>query len=347
MSAGVEAQQLAVMRTFGAGGGDAFTPVQLQALLAQIDESSPGHVRASVARLVEEYGRAQRALEAAIAQQSDARHASERHVLVQAAVLTPVLRRWAPRRLLLRCLVEVVLLVLVAPVSIFLLLLPLGSLLAWIEGWDWRTGCLYIVSIVCGLAQPIGAAGDVDPLTTMAKTACSIAGLWSLGLTGAIATVAGTYSESARLLKAVCRWLVTQCCCRPANVAEHSSFLPFLACALVLSPILILAVVFVFALWLMWIDYGASSGAGTTVDSPMFYYLADVGGLPNPLVAWIPTSQSASTFADIYFSLVLYVFSSACLGASQELLPGDMPAVLRRRGSQLKMLAGRFARPTA
>jgi hypothetical protein len=248
--------------------------------------------------------------------------------------------------LLLRCLVEVLLLVLVAPVSIFLLLLPLGSLLAWLEGWDWRTGCVYIVSIVCGLAQPLGAASDVDPLTNLARTACSISGLWSLGLTGAIATVAGTYSESVRLLKAACRWLVARCCWISADSAADSTFFPFFICALVLSPLLILATVFVCALLMMWIDYGASSGAGTTVDSTMFYYLADVGGLPNPLVAWIPTSHSVSTSADIYFSLVLYVFTSACLGASQELLPSDMPAVLRRRGSQLKSLAGRFARPT-
>ena len=40
-------------------------------------------------------------------------------------------------------------------------------------------------------------------------------------------------------------------------------------------------------------------------------------GLPNPLVAWFPQLNAESTLFDIYFSMVLYVFSSACLGASQ------------------------------
>jgi hypothetical protein len=289
---------MAAAEATGENGRYGFTTAELQELLAQVDESSaPGHLRASFARLIEDYGRAQRALEAAATRESDAQRASERQSMVKAADLTPERWRWEPRRLLLRWCIEIVLVVLVAPVFvvlvapvfIFLALLPLGSLLAWMEGWEWHTGCFYIVSVVCGLAQPLGSANDVDPLTTLARAACSVAGLWSIGLTGAIAAVAGAHSESARLLKAVCRNLVARCCCTLPDAAAHASFLPFLACALLLSPLLILATVLLFALLMLWVDFGASRGVNTTVDSTIFYYLANV--------AWIPTSHSASTGA--------------------------------------------------
>lgn len=233
------------------------------------------------------------------------------------------------RQLVLTCLLELLLLVLVAPIGIFLLLLPIGGLLAWMEQWQWYTGVFYIISVVCGLAQPLATASNVSPLSPGAKAACCLTGLWSLGLTAAIAALAGSHSESVRLLKDGCRQLVVRTSCVSPEVAKHYSIFPFLLCALAISPMLIFVAAFIASTLMMWIDYGPA-GAGTGLDSTMFYFLADVGGLPNPLVDWMPTSVAGPIFADIYFSLVLYTFSSVCLGASQELLPGDLHSLLCR-----------------
>lgn len=225
--------------------------------------------------------------------------------------------------LLPKILFEFFLLVVVAPAGIFILLLPLGGILAAMERWDFLTGMVYTISIVCGLAQPLGAANNVDPISTVGRFACAVAGLWTLGLTGAIATIAGTFSVSAQLLKRVCRWIVIRCRCASEKGLEQWSYLPFVLSTLLISPLAILLIVAVFAAFLMWIDKAPEFG------STYFYFLADVGGLPNPLVSWIPAPVFSSTFVDVYFSMILYVFSSACLGAAQELLPEDMSGSVR------------------
>jgi len=180
-------------------------------------------------------------------------------------------------KILLRCFVELLVLFIVAPAGIFLMLLPLGALLAWAEGWSWLTGVYYEVSIVCGLAQPLAGANNVSPSRIGTQLACSITGLWTLGLTGAIAALCGTYSESANLLKIACRKLVSLCCCISDDIAEHHSFGAWVVCTLLLAPVIILIFV-CFCSGLMLALASGRGGGPVNFSDVMFYYLADVGG---------------------------------------------------------------------
>lgn len=204
---------------------------------------------------------------------------------------------------------ETLLLWVVFPGLVMLACAVLGAILAGVEHWPWRTGWQYVVSITCGLANPLGNAANVSPTTEVGMISAGVCGMWTIGLTGVISGWASDTTVVAILSAAIRRF------CQAEDRHPCRSMLALVLSLFVFSPIALGAFVMVLGCVLSkFEEWPWSDGA--------YYILANVAGLPNPLVSNTPIGRTGG-FTSVIVSLWGFMFSSIIIG-----LAGAMPCSL-------------------
>ena len=79
----------------------------------------------------------------------------------------------------------------IIPIVIILVAVLFGFILAEVEGWKIKDGFFYIISMLCGLPNPLT---DVSPDTDEGKIVDIIIALWALSLAGTIIGIVGAMS---------------------------------------------------------------------------------------------------------------------------------------------------------
>ena len=87
---------------------------------------------------------------------------------------------------------------LIVPVIVLAVAALFGLLLAELEGWSFPDGFYYIISMLCGLPNPLT---DVDPDTTEGRIIDIVIAIWALALAGTIIGIVGGMSVIGNLIE--------------------------------------------------------------------------------------------------------------------------------------------------
>ena len=84
----------------------------------------------------------------------------------------------------------------VCPFLLFLCSCGCGVILAAVEQWSLVNGIYYIISVICGLAQPLT---NNSPVSALGMSFASASASWSLGISGIIVgwVMNGPYTDCA------------------------------------------------------------------------------------------------------------------------------------------------------
>lgn len=196
---------------------------------------------------------------------------------------------------------EIFLLLIIFPSLILLACLVLGALLASVEAWTWQTGFEYIVSTTCGLANPLGNANNVSPATFLGMTMAGVFGLWALGSTGILCGWASNTMIVNFIVDGITGRLSIE-----EDKAATKKVAALLFCIFVLSPLMLSLFVLLCACPLSLAERWAWADGN-------FYILANVAGLPNPLVQNTPATYFGKLF-DAITSAWCFVLGSILIG---------------------------------
>jgi len=248
-----------------------------------------------------------------------------------------------------RVLAEVAAFFIGMPALLYVLVLVLGSALAGIEGWPAFTGINYILSTVCGLANPLGSSANVSPQNNLGKLLASLIAIWSLGLAGLIAGMASN-SAVVDLLTSVVHLLRSDAKERRRQGRhKHRKGRPMWIVAL--DTMAVTVVVVPAALYALVVVLGAvfARAEEWRFRDGFYYLLADLSGLPNPLVNPVPTTAFGEAWATWsaakMASSTTTKMSSSTTGAVQKHAMGGRERRLVRQSTRERLKAD--ARQTA
>ena len=108
-----------------------------------------------------------------------------------------------------RILMELFSFFVLVPVALLVLTSALGGVLAVTEDWTWLTGFQFVFSVQCGLANPLGQANNVNPVTDFGRLMTGLVAAYTLTFSGAIASVF-EWSHLIDMSMLPFRWLMCQ-----------------------------------------------------------------------------------------------------------------------------------------
>ena len=184
------------------------------------------------------------------------------------------------------------------PIVISVAAFALGAAMAEIEGWDMAVGFFYLMSIICGMATPIGEAGNVTPVEGISAVGSLVVALWSHGMVGIIVGLVDDMVAKL-VLRRMSLW--------NPEAKPWRMLLLSLLWMLVVAPLTILCIAGLCgAVLSVCIEHwGPTNG--------FYYFVGNAVGLPNPLVPYSPHTELGAG-VDVYFTIILFGTSAIFLG---------------------------------
>ena len=171
--------------------------------------------------------------------------------------------------------------------------LVIGLALAASEGWNVRTSLQMMISVICGLTTPLGNANNVWPTTAFGKVWMALASIWALGIAG---VVIGQFG--AQGLFDACHMQLLRCFGASVNGSEVRLLRNRRAIAAALVQLFVVAPL-IFATFSILLGALLAAAEQWTWTTGIQYVVANVAGLPNPLVSEVPvTSYGARLMVD-------------------------------------------------
>lgn len=229
---------------------------------------------------------------------------------------------------------EVFLLLIIFPSLVLLACLVLGALLASVEAWTWQTGFEYIVSTTCGLANPLGNANNVSPATFLGMAMAGVFGLWALGSTGILCG----WASNTIIVNFIVDGITARLSIKQ-DAAATQKVAALLFCVFVLSPVMLSLFVLLCACPLSFAERWALADGN-------FYILANVAGLPNPLVQNTPATYFGKLF-DAITSAWCFVLGSILIGLASSLPMPEFAVVTRCLKNPCSSRAQRVVSPSS
>lgn len=227
-------------------------------------------------------------------------------------------------------LTELLLLLVILPGIILVLCMALGGIIAGMEGWTFWVGAQYIISLTCGLATPLGNANSAPiPSSHMGRIFAGLMGVWTLGITGVVSGWASNLETVSGTLRSVerCCTVVEKCCTPSGMPTRRRTWVRTLIQVSVVVFGVTPAVLTVFVLLLGCILAAVESWPW---QDGALYLLADVAGLPDPLVSVAPTSATGKLFT-VVVSLWMFMFGGLAIGIASSI---ELPELVLKCGNE-------------
>ena len=209
------------------------------------------------------------------------------------------------------------------PITVMIMGIVFGFILAEVEGWSVKDGFYYIISMLCGLPTPLT---EVDPDTDEGKIVDIVVALWALALAGTIIGVVGGLSVINRLVdaaesfgqrfKRAARKAVTGSDEEAPASADQTeeekkvsttlNVLTFMVFIFVVIPIVIIVVALLFGFILAEVE-------GWSIKDGFYYIISMLCGLPNPLTDVTPENDEGK-IVDIVIALWALSLAGTIIG---------------------------------